>query len=87
MENAKVNEAKDTTVICGDGAGFAMQVKENGNLDSAFFPGAGRGDQFAGAINTTVALQRNSPGVLGSRKKILVSEEVDPRNDSLAVSE
>lgn len=85
MENAKVNEGCDTTIICGTGAGFAMQVRDHGRADLAHFPQAGSPEAFRSAIDRIVRTQADSPGTLGQRKQTLITHEIEPRRDSVIV--
>jgi hypothetical protein len=85
MENAKVNEGEDTSIICGNGAGFAMQVEARGRRALAHFPQAGDAAGFRDAIDRIVYTQANHPGLLGRDKQALVRHEIDTRSDSVIV--
>ena len=83
MENAKVNEGQDTSIICGTGAGFSMQVREHHNQHLAQFPQAGNPADFQQAIRSIVEVQHHSKGTLGSNKKALIQQEIDSRQSSV----
>lgn len=86
MENAKVNEDQDTTIVCGRGAGFAMQVQEHGRDNLAHFPEAGDAAGFHRALDRIVYAQVHQRGSLGTNKQKLVQHEIDTRRDSVIVS-
>lgn len=85
MENAKVNEEQDTSIVCGSGAGFAMQVQSRGRGDLAQFPKAGSAVEFRDAIDRIVEAQAKYPGTLGRDKQALIRHEIDTRHDSVIV--
>ena len=84
MENAYVNRDRDTSIICGDGAGFAMHAKTLGLSEHAFFPAAGDVSAFVAAIEEVVRLQARADSSLRHRKAPLVAH-IMRRTDSVLV--
>lgn len=84
MENAYVNRGMDTSIICGDGAGFAMHAKASGLTEHGFFPAAGDVSAFVTAIEEIVRLQARTDSSLRHRKAPLVAH-IMRRSDSVLV--
>ncbi|MBW4635721.1 MAG: hypothetical protein KME30_28740 [Iphinoe sp. HA4291-MV1] len=84
MENLYVNRGEDTTIICGDGNGFAIHTKTLNLAPYAFFPRAGDVEAFTQAIHEAVILQSHGDGTL-LRKKAPLVDHVLGRRDSIIV--
>jgi hypothetical protein len=84
QENIYVNREKNTSAVCGDGAGFSMHVRSLGLEKYAFFPRAGDVTGFANSINEIVNQQSRSREILIHWKKPLV-EHIKARDASVIV--
>lgn len=85
MENAYINRKEPTSLICGSGAGFAIEASRRGFNDSAFFFEAGNPQAVADALRSIYS-ETASKEMLGQQKHRLVHDFILKRNGTLLVS-